>query len=140
AAIEADRKLEPRSPISRILAAHVSRHLADVAAALEELQAAAKLAPDDAAIWYEIYNTCSGRADEALRDGLRAPIAAAIKADPVNSYLLKQQLVVEAEGKDEHVLETLAALWTQIEPIVASVKQKYRVDLESIAGQLKAAV
>ena len=63
-----------------------------------------------------------------------------VKADPANSYLLKQQLLAEAEGKDAHLLETLTALWSQIEPIIALVKQKHRVDLDAIAGQLKTAV
>jgi len=55
AAVEAARKLEPRSPVPHLLAARIAEHLQDSAAAIAELRAAANLAADDPAIWYDLY-------------------------------------------------------------------------------------
>jgi len=139
-AIDADRKLEPDSPIPRILAAHVASHLEDAATAIAELEAAAELAPDDPAIAYDLYNVGGTTNDDGLRKKSRQGLAAALKAEPTNTYLLKQQLIAEAEDKDRHVLETVAALLAQIEPLLPDVKRRLRVDLVVTAAELKTAV
>jgi len=140
AAIEADRKLEPSSPIPHVLAAHVASHQDDVAAAIAELEAAAKLAPDDPAIAFKLYFAGGATNDDELRQKSRQGLAAAVNADPTNSYLLKQNLIAEAEEKDPHAIETVTALLKQIESILPEVRRKLRVDLVATGDQLKTAV
>jgi hypothetical protein len=139
-AIDAAKKLEPRSPVPLILAARVATRQDNLAQAIAELEAAAKLAPDDAAVWYEVYNACRSASDEALRQTSRQAVAAALNSDPANSFLLKQQLIAEVQDKDRHALETLASLEAQIEPILPGVKQKIHVEFSEISRQLKTAV
>jgi hypothetical protein len=119
AAVEAARNLEPRSPVPHLLAARIAEHLQDSPAAVAELRAAADLAADDAAIWYDLYVVGESAADDELRDGA---LDSAIKAAPTNAWLLKQRLLSQTKRKDKASLETLKTLRTQIEPILAGVK------------------
>lgn len=139
-AVEAARKLEPNSPIPPLLAAHVASHFEDAATAIGELEGAAKLAPDDPAIAYELYYTGGATNDDELRQKSRQGLAAALRADPGNSYLLKQQLIAQIEDKDQHALETVTTLLTQVRPILPDVQRRLRVDLDATAEQLKSAV
>ncbi len=138
--VEAAKKLEPQSPIPYILAANIANHQSDASTAIAELEEAAKLAPHDAAVWYSMYDVGNATIDDALRKASRQALAKALEADPTNSYLLKQQLVVHAEQKDRQILETLAALRKQVASVVPAVEQKLRVDLGATAEQLKTAV
>jgi hypothetical protein len=140
AAIAADRMLESKSPIPHILAARVASHRQDLATSIAELDAAAKLAPDDPTIGYELYVAGEATADQDLRKKSRQGLAAALQADPTNSYLLKQQLIAEADEKNAHAVETVTALLREIGPLVPEVKRKLRVDLVATVEQLKAAV
>ena len=139
-AIEADRNLEPNSPIPHVLAAHVASHRDDAATAIAELDAAAKLAPDDPSIAFKLYFAGGTTTDEELRTKSRQGLSDAVKADPTNSYLLQQQLIAEAEEKDRHSVETATTLLMQIESVVPDVKRKLRVDLVATGEQLKTAV
>src|SRR5262249_35062367 len=55
-------------------------------------------------------------------------------------YLLKQQLIAEADEKNAHAIETVTVLLREIGPLIPEVKRKLRVDLVATAEQLKTAV
>jgi len=141
-AIKAAGALEPRSPIPHILAARIAARHEDLQLAVTELSAASQLAPRDAGILYEIYNVASvAREDQPeLRLKARNALAAALEADPENSSLLKQQLVVQTEARDIRSLETLKTLHQIIAPIIPSVKQQLRIDLDQVTTDLTAAI
>ncbi len=139
-AIDADRKLEPKSPIPHILAARVASHRDDPTGTIAELEAAAQLAPDDATIAYEMYVAGEATTDPEIRRKSRQGLTSAVKADPTNSWLLKQQLIAQAEEKNAHAAETVGVLVREIAPLVPDIKRKLRVDVNDTAAQLKTAV
>lgn len=140
-AIDAARILEPKSPVPLLLASRIARRRDDPAAAVAELEKAMQLAPNDPVIAFEIYDAATAApSDEELKRKARQALSAALKDDPTNSYLLKEQLVAQADDKDRQVLETLKSLRTNIEPILPAVKQNTRADFDEIAAQLMKAV
>jgi tetratricopeptide (TPR) repeat protein len=140
-AIEAARLLEPNSPVPYLLSSRIAAKREDPDAAVAELEKAQRLAPNEAVIAYEIYNVASAvPTDDVLRRKSREALATALKHDPSNSYLLKQQLVAQAEERDSQALETLKTLRATIETILPAVKQNTRADFDEIAAQLKAAI
>ncbi|HEY2250029.1 MAG TPA: hypothetical protein VGH74_03170, partial [Planctomycetaceae bacterium] len=140
-AIEAARILEPESPVPYLLAARIAIKRDDPAGAVAELEKAQQLEPLNPVIALEIYNAATTMPnDDELRRKAHEALSAALKADPANAYLLKQQLVAQAEDKNVAVLETLKSLRTNIEPILPAVKQNTRADVDQIAVQLTQAV
>src|SRR5262249_34374569 len=137
-ALDADRKLEPGSPVPHLLAARVAAHQQDAETAVAELEAAAKLAPDNPAIWYEIFDVGRSGNDDRLRQKSREAIAAALKAAPTNSYLLKEELVARASENDKRCVETVKALVAEVQPIAHLVKR--HIDLNDYSAQLIDAV
>src|SRR5262245_21174656 len=59
-AIEAAKKLEPRSADPHILASRLAARAEDIPAAVAELEQAAKLSPDDAAVRFELSSIGDG--------------------------------------------------------------------------------
>jgi hypothetical protein len=140
-AIEAAKKIEPGSAIPHILAARLAARADDVAAAVAELEQAAKLSPDDAAVWFELYSFGEVAGDDnTVRRRARDALTAAIKADPENSYLLKQNLSALADEKDPRALEALETLRAKIEPVLPTVKRRIGVDFDDLRTQLTGAV
>lgn len=139
AAIDAATRLEPKSHVPHVLAARVAKRQEDVVAAIGELRVAGELA-HNAATWYELYTLREVALDNDSRQIGRTALDWALEVDPENSFLLKQQLVARAEERDKRVLETLAALRTQIEPILAGIKQRLHADFDELAQQLTTAV
>jgi hypothetical protein len=137
-ALDAARKLEPRSPVSHILAARVAAHRQDPETAVAELEAAAKLTPDNPAIWYEIFDVGRSSNDDHLRQKSREAISAALQSAPTNSYLLKEELVSRAAEKDKRSVETVKALMTAVEPILHLVRR--HIDMSDYATQFTDAV
>ncbi len=139
--IEAARTLKPKSPVPHLLAAQIAGKRDDPLAAIAELEKASQLAPDDPVIAYEIYSVATGvPPDDALRQKSRESLAVALKSDPANSWLLKQQLIAQAEEHNLQILDTLKTLRTNIESILPAVKQNTRADVDQIATELKKAV
>ena len=140
-AIEAARILEPKSAVPHLLAARIATKRDDSSTAIAELEKARQLEPDNPVIAYEIYYLVSALpADNESKRKLRDVLSAALNDDPTNSYLLKQQLIAQAEDKNVQVLETLKSLRTNIESILPAVKQNTRADVDQIAAQLTKAV
>ncbi|MGE0605884.1 MAG: FG-GAP-like repeat-containing protein [Pirellulales bacterium] len=109
AAIEADRRLEPRSAVSYLLAARLAeaRRVVEFNR-LDELEAAAEAAlteaatidPDNAAVWYALYTL----ANQSNRPELKAKALPALREvarlEPKNSHVMVKLAYLQAEEKE----------------------------------------
>ncbi|HZL88123.1 MAG TPA: hypothetical protein VFB96_07075, partial [Pirellulaceae bacterium] len=117
-AIERLLKAEPKEPASHILASRAARQLERLAPEsarrlpnpIESLQEAAKLAPNDAAVGFELYQLSSippYKNDKNLVQVGRAALAKAHQQQPRNLTLLLRLLIDQAEAGDPKIAETL---------------------------------
>ena len=137
-AIEAARKLEPKSAVPHILAARVHQWKQDSASAYTSYLEAAKLAPNDPSIWQEVDQMAIGTDNEEVRKKAADALVRALQIDPSNSHLLKQRMEQQAREKDKEIVETVKALRSSIEPVLPAVKKTGDFDL--LAQQLTTAV
>lgn len=141
-ALDALQKTEPRSPIPHFLAARIAVRQDAIPSAIDEFKKAVELAPEDPAMWYALYEVTNplGESDPSARLTSREALAGALKADPANSYLLKEQVLAQVKDQDPEAIETLKSLIAQVEPLLSVIKQRYRVDVKELAERVAKAV
>lgn len=135
-------EVDPKSPISHLLAARIARVANRQADAANEFKQAAELAPDDPAIQYQVFEF--GRewqddpdASEALR---RQTLARLRKLRPDNIAVMLALLEEQRQNPGPELGET----FQQMKPIVLwlgpSVKAQAQTDLKKIFAQADAAI
>ena len=117
--------------ISARLALRSDEHEKSVAA----LQQAARLSPDNAAIWYEIYDAGRYSRNDELIAEANAALAKAWKLAPDNLHVMREWLTLQARDKDAAVGDTLSAAKKLVAPFVERILTFGRVNLDELIDQ-----
>jgi tetratricopeptide (TPR) repeat protein len=108
--------------------------------AIDALRRAAGLSPNDATIWYSIYDAGRySRNDELIAEGNQA-LARVWELAPDNLYVMREWLTVQARAKDPNVRETLSQAKNLIAPFVDRIRTFGPVDLDELLDQATVAV
>ncbi len=126
-AVQALLAADPQAAETHILAARVAAAAGDLTAAAAHYQTALQSAPPaaHAPIWFESYRLEQHSNSPQSHDALCAAVAAA----PRNSAALLEWLRVQAETREESIVETLAQTREVLAPLSPSIEQRVRVSL-----------
>jgi hypothetical protein len=140
AAIARAQEVEPQSAVPYVLSARVaqwskivrSSDLMALAAldreAVGHLVQATSCAPDDAALWYELYETARNSFDPEIQAQARPAKAQATELAPDNLRLVLDALVAQAEAQDPQILETIERLRPALAPLDEMLRQPNRLN------------
>ncbi len=133
-------KLEPKSPVTHLLAARLAEHHDDRRRQFDELQTAVDLSAGDPALETEIY--VASRASDDLELQKRGSAALRRAADKAtdNLWLLTERLVVEATEKDVDIAKTLVQVKHISQPFVEFIQKLRNVDLIDLLNKAEEAV
>ena len=132
-----DQLLEQFSNDARVhvIASRLALRTEDYASAIAALQAAAKLAPDDAAIWFGIFDAGRYSRDDKLTAQANEGLAKAWELAPNNLYVMREWLSVQARARDATIGETLKAARELVTPFVERIDNLTNVNLHSLIDE-----
>lgn len=135
AALEQLLLKDGNSAVTHLLAARVAKKMGDEPRAMRELARAAELAPDDAAIHYELFRAGRDSADEAVRQQARAALAKTFRLQPQNLFVLVDQLLTQVQAHDPALVETLKTVRDNTQWLVELIKQQTSIDIRELIDQ-----
>jgi hypothetical protein len=122
----------PDDPKVHVIAARLALRTEDHANAVAALQEAATLAPNDAAIWFSIYDAGRYSRNDELTAEANKGLAKAWELAPENLYVMREWLSVQARAKDETVGETLTTARKLVAPFVERISKFTNVNLHEL--------
>lgn len=130
----------PEKPQTHVLASRLDQRVDNHAQAIASLRKAAELNPDDASIWFSIFDIGRySRDDELMAEADRA-LARAWELAPDNLFVMREWLTSQARSRDPGVSETLAAARELVAPFVDRIHKFGRVDLHDLLDKAAAAL
>ncbi|NQV24436.1 MAG: VCBS repeat-containing protein [Rhodopirellula sp.] len=130
----------PVDPQTHVIAARLELTAGDHGKAIERLRRAAELSPDNAAIWYGLFDAGRySRNDELMAEADKA-LARVWELAPDNLYVMREWLTVQARAKDPGIGDTLAQTKKLVAPFVDRIRTFGRVDLDELLDQATAAL
>lgn len=137
-----DRLLQlfPDDPQVHVIASRLALRNENHAGAMAALQNAIKLAPDDAAIWFGVFDAGRYSRDSKLVAQANDALAKAWELAPNNLYVMREWLPVQARAKDPTIEETLQTARELVTPFVERINKFTRVNLHELIDQGLAAL
>lgn len=130
----------PEHPRTHVITARLNERVEDHAQAIAALRKAAELNPDNASIWFSIFDIGRySRDEELINEGAKA-LARAWELAPDNLYVMREWLIVQARSRDAGIEETLTAAKKLVDPFVDRIRTFGRVDLHDLLDKASAAV
>jgi hypothetical protein len=140
ATLEQLRALEPGAVATHVLAARLAQAQEDTTAALEELQEATAVEPQDLPAWYEQYAVAKYSTIPEIQQQGDAALARAFELAPTNLVLLLDRLQAQVEDQDPQIVQTLQAGEPRWEQLAPGLQSRVRVDIiELVAEAIRAA-
>lgn len=130
----------PDDPTVHVIHARLALRTDDHAKAISALETAAKLAPNDAAIQFGIFDAGRYSRDAKLTTLAEKGLAKAWDLAPNNLYVMREWLSVQARAKDPTVGETLKTARQRVAPFVERINKFSRVNLHELIDQGLAAL
>ncbi|MDA1159069.1 MAG: FG-GAP-like repeat-containing protein, partial [Planctomycetota bacterium] len=118
-----------------VIASRLALRTEDHTGAMAELQEAAKRTPDDAAIWFGIFDAGRYSRDEELTVKAEAALGKAWELAPNNLYVMREWLSVQARAKDATIGETLKTAREIVTPFVERINKFTNVNLHSLIDE-----
>ncbi len=118
-----------------VIASRLALRTEDHTGAMAELQEAAKRTPDDAAIWFGIFDAGRYSRDEELTVKADAALGKAWELAPNNLYVMREWLSVQARAKDATIGETLKTAREIVTPFVERISKFTNVNLHSLIDE-----
>ena len=115
------------SAIAHSIAGKIAAAAKDEERAAAELTRAAELAPDDAALWYEIFEVLKESRNSDFQQKAQAALGRAYHVAPDNLALEVNWLGAQATAKDATIKQTAATIRTALKGmpgLVANIKQR----------------
>lgn len=138
-ALAALARLAPEEAVTLRLEARIARALGDDRRALSALRRATELTPDDASLWYELYQLAqSSRLPEAPEIAWQALDRAAQLA-PQNLFILLDWLLAQAQRNPAAIASRLEASQSLLESVADGVRRRAGIELAPLLDQLRAA-
>jgi tetratricopeptide (TPR) repeat protein len=141
-AVDELRQLFPDDAQAHVLAARLELSAGDNDKAVEALQQAAKLSPDDGAIRVGIFEAGRYSQNDEVVALANASLGVAWELAPDNLYVMREWLTVQARAKDPNTGETLKAARKLVAPFVDRIQLYHRQNvnefLDDAVGQCDA--
>jgi tetratricopeptide (TPR) repeat protein len=134
-AVDELRQRFPDEAQSHVLAARLELSAGNEGKAIQALQRAAELAPDDAAIRVAIYDAGRYSRNDELLDVANKALGVAWELSQDNLYVMREWLTVQARGKDPKVGETLKTARKLVAPFVDRIQTFHRQNLNELIDQ-----
>ncbi|MBM4091144.1 MAG: CRTAC1 family protein [Planctomycetes bacterium] len=99
------------------------------------LRRATQLEPDNAVVWYALYEGMFWRQDTKPSDEAKTALGRAYAANPRNIWLLTAWLEVQAKCEDPAVVDTLVAARQILTPIAADAAKRFKADINQFVSQ-----
>lgn len=132
-------QIAPESSVSYVLSARIHQALKQDEQALTALEQALQISPDSAAIWFELSQLQKQSTKPEIQEQSNASLARAWELQSDNLYLTIDFLQVAADQKSAQTEEVFKAVSQLAAPLVESVKDHTRLDLNQlIDASLKA--
>lgn len=138
AAIEMLQRAEGQTALLHVLRSRIERSAAARGRqADEELEQAARLAPAEAWIQYELFQAGRFADDAAIRDRARKAISRAVELQPDNVWLLIELLPLQAEQQDRNIGLNLQRLADIVAPFASTIAAQTRIDPREYLNQAR---
>lgn len=149
--LDALKQVEPESAITYWLAARAYSKMAEKqlgtdsgqsyrALALQQFREAHQRAPDNAAFWYQAYESAIDLEQPEVREEAHRALDAAYRAEPNNLRVTLEWLIQRTLQKDAEVAKVFPAVRQLIQPIAAGVKRRTNTDVLAFIDQLEKSV
>lgn len=137
-----DRLLKqfPDDPQVHVIASRLALRIEDHAGAMAALEEATRLAPNNAAIWFGIFDAGRYSRDKLLVAQADKALAKAWELAPNNLYIMRERLPMQARAKDPTIEETLKTARELVNPFVERINKFTNVDLHSLIDEGLAAL
>ncbi|WP_417386242.1 FG-GAP-like repeat-containing protein [Gimesia sp.] len=133
-------QIPPESAVNSILSARIYAALGKPLQAQADLVHATELKPEDAAIWFELSQIQKQIPAENELSLANESLAEAWKLQPDNLFLTLEYLQVTTEQQSEQASTVFEKVKTLSAPLVASVKDHTRLDLNQLVDDSLTAV
>ena len=140
AAVDELLKLAPDDAHSHLLAAEFAEKANDRTRHVEELSAAAELAPKDASVQFQLYSALQYSDDEAQRQRAHAALQAAAEFAPKNIFILTQWLSEQATAEDPAIAGSLKRARRILAPFAAGIEVRARFNVIDAIDKCLAAI
>ncbi|MCA9009800.1 MAG: VCBS repeat-containing protein [Planctomycetaceae bacterium] len=129
---------DEKSAVTHVLAGRIAGLMGDADAAVAAFERATGLAPQDAAIAWELFQATRSASEALKQQGLLA-LDRASQLQPQNLFLLTEQLLVQAESQDDRLQSTLKNASTTLGWLTESVQMQNQIELPALLDQASAA-
>jgi tetratricopeptide (TPR) repeat protein len=132
-------EVEPDSAAAHLLASRLAKTMSQSDRARELIERATRLAPDDVAMWYELFQAGRDSDEPEVRSQARSALQRAYELEPDNLFLLMDWLSTQIAAQDSDVVETLDQVRDVLGPFVEHIRRLRRVDLLQFLDQARQA-
>lgn len=141
ATLETLRELDPDSVPTHVLAARLAAAEDDVPGALQQLQQATVIDPQDLPAWYEQYAVAKYSPNAEIQQQSAAALARAFELAPTNLVVLLDRLQAQVDAQDPDIVQTFQAGEPRWEQLAPGLQSRVRVDInELVAEAVRAAM
>ena len=131
----------PNDPQVHVIESRLALCTEDHTGAIAALQKAATLAPNDAPIWFGIFDAGRYSHDEQLETQANEALAKAWELAPNNLYVMREWLSVQARAQDRTINTTLKTARELVTPFVERIRRmNSNVDLHHLIDEGLAAL
>ncbi|MFT4558988.1 MAG: tetratricopeptide (TPR) repeat protein, partial [Planctomycetaceae bacterium] len=130
----------PDDPQVHVIASRLALRTEDHAGAMAALEKATKLAPNNPALWFGVFDAGRYSRDKGLVAKANKALAKAWELAPNNLYVMREWLPVQARAKDTTIEETLTTARQLVAPFVERINKLTNVDLHSLIDEGLAAL
>jgi|GEM_PF-2718366 len=104
----------------------------DPGKAVDVLQRAARLSPDDAAVHFDLYQAQDASSELEVRDQAADTLQRVCELAPENLYALSELLRLQRRRSDEEITRTLSRLQEALSPFAEGLRLGARVNIEDL--------
>ncbi len=129
---------EPENADAYILASRLASGAGDTAKSLSFLEEARKRRPDDAAIWFDTYNTAQLLDTPEAKELAAKSLSRCSELAPDNTFVILDWLLQQAIANDPEVSRALQHAQKLLAPLEAEVQLRVRVSLKELLQKAEA--
>lgn len=139
-AADEDSRIEPKSAAPHVLLARLAEREEDLERAAAELRRATELAPQSAAVWYDLFVLKPIAPGETPEPETVEALRKVRELEPGNLFVLKDWLPLQAQLKEPGFADTVKLARENLEPFADVIKVNIRVDIRELLNRLEKAV